>query len=89
MKASTIGGEIRRLRTLRGLTQLELANAAGTTQPSIVAIEMGHRNIHQSATLFRLADALGVMVDDLRPLIESYEKSDADDVSLRGRRPNA
>ena len=51
-------------REYRGLTQTQLAEAAGITQAMVTMIETGRRK-GQTSTLKRLADALGVGVDDL------------------------
>ena len=51
-------------REYRGLSQTQLAEAAGVTQAMVTMIETGRRK-GQTSTLKRLADALGVGVDDL------------------------
>jgi DNA-binding XRE family transcriptional regulator len=51
-------------REYRGLTQTQLAEMAGVTQAMVTMIETGRRK-GQTSTLKRLADALGVDVDDL------------------------
>jgi DNA-binding XRE family transcriptional regulator len=51
-------------REYRGLTQTQLAEMAGVTQAMVTMIETGRRK-GQTPTLKRLADALGVDVDDL------------------------
>lgn len=51
-------------REYRGLTQTQLAEMAGVTQAMVTMIETGRRK-GQTATLKRLADALGLDVDDL------------------------
>jgi transcriptional regulator with XRE-family HTH domain len=53
----TIGENLRRIRMRRGLGQVELAQRAGLTQPTISEIETGHRGA-QTRTLQKLADAL-------------------------------
>jgi transcriptional regulator with XRE-family HTH domain len=55
----TIGENLRKIRMRRGLGQVELAQRAGLTQPTISEIETGHRGA-QTRTLTKLADALGV-----------------------------
>lgn len=50
---------VRTLRILTGLTQAELASAAGTSQPTIAAYEAGRKS-PSMATLRRLADAAGI-----------------------------
>lgn len=49
--------QIARLRILRGMTQQELAERAGTQQPSIARIESGRRRV-SLAMLERIAEAL-------------------------------
>ena len=51
-------------REYRGLSQTQLAEAAGVTQAMVTMIETGRRK-GQTSTLKRLADALEVDVDDL------------------------
>lgn len=55
---------LRVFRDLRGLTQAALAEKAGVNRVTIAEIETGRK--HGSvATLRRLADALGITLDDL------------------------
>lgn len=60
---------IARLRLQRGLSQQRLAVLSGLSQPHLAKIEAGKLSI-QLATAVRLADALGVSLDELRPLGE-------------------
>ena len=53
-------------REFRDLSQAALARAAGVNRVQIVEIEAG-RNSGSVHTLRKLADALGVAVDDLIP----------------------
>jgi transcriptional regulator with XRE-family HTH domain len=55
---------IQKLRKLRGLSQAELAEKAGLSQPAIGAIEAGKKS-PTLRTLEKLAAALGVKVTDL------------------------
>jgi transcriptional regulator with XRE-family HTH domain len=57
----TIGENLRRIRMQRGLGQVELAQLAGLTQPTISEIETEHRGA-QTRTLQKLAAALSVPV---------------------------
>jgi transcriptional regulator with XRE-family HTH domain len=57
-----------KLRLSRGLSQAQLASAIGTSQPHIAKMEGGSVNL-MFDTAGRLADALGVKLDDLRPLL--------------------
>jgi transcriptional regulator with XRE-family HTH domain len=63
---------LRALRTARGLSQTELAEMAGTSQPVVSLVERGFST---AATLERLARALGVPGDP-RSLMDivSYEE---------------
>lgn len=67
---------VRRLRRDAGLTQAELADRAGTSQPAIAAYEAGRKS-PSLATLRRLADAAGleVVVDFQRPLTREELRS--------------
>lgn len=62
----TIGERIRYVRQWRELTQAELARRAGIHWVTMSRIE---HDVHVPTVdvLFRLADALDVSVDDLRP----------------------
>ena len=63
-----IDGEppLRVWREHRGLSQSALARASGVNRVQIVEIEAG-RNAGSVRTLRRLADALGVALDDIAP----------------------
>lgn len=54
-----IGENLKRLRTLRALTQVELAEKARVTPATVVRIERNQAEPHMS-TLRKLAAALGV-----------------------------
>jgi transcriptional regulator with XRE-family HTH domain len=56
---------IKRLRTERGLTQVELAKRVKVTQTYVAKIEGGDRVNPSLPVLKRLAKALGVPVTDL------------------------
>lgn len=56
---------LRELREKRGLTQEQLAVAAGVTAKTVANIENGRSAIPLKGTLRLLADALGVEPDDL------------------------
>lgn len=56
----------KRLLAERGLTQEQLAQQLGVTQPTVSDLLAG-KHKPQPKTLGRLADALGVAVDDLWP----------------------
>ncbi len=57
-KSQPIGPQIEAARLKRGLTQAELADASGISQPYISQIESGNRGT-SVALLQLLADALG------------------------------
>ena len=61
-----IAGEspLRVYRDLRGLSQVRLAERSGVNRVQIADIEAGRGN-WSVATVRKLADALGVMIDDL------------------------
>lgn len=75
----SIGRRIRRIRELRGLTQAQLAEAAGLQPVSISRLEAGERAV-SVANLARLADALstqlGDLVDDGRPIAARHIDSE-------------
>lgn len=60
----TIGENIRRLRELRGWSQVQLAELSGMAGPTINRIENGVRT-PRSDTLSKIAIALDVSLDDL------------------------
>ena len=55
-----LGMRIRQAREARGLTQVELAAAAGCQQNTISALERGVTTVAKADTLFGIADALRV-----------------------------
>ncbi len=59
-----LGARVRDLRTLRGLSQADLAEACQMSQPTISDIESGNLGVRVS-TAERLAKALGVELDEL------------------------
>jgi putative transcriptional regulator len=70
MENNQLKNQVRRLRFERGeMTQQELADKAGVTRQTIIAIEAGKYS--PSLTLaFKLAEALGVRIED----VFQYEK---------------
>ena len=56
---------IKELREKKGLTQQQLANLAGVTQPYLHDLEKGHRGA-KPETWARIARALGVLVSELK-----------------------
>lgn len=59
-----MGECIRRFRKNLGMTQGVLAAATGVSRPSICQIESGQQRA-RTETLIKIADALGVQLDDL------------------------
>lgn len=57
------GTRLQHARKLRGLTQVELAKAAGVTQASISDLERGESKSFRGATLVAIAQALKVRPD--------------------------
>jgi len=55
--ARRLGGELRRARKARGLTQRQLAERLGTDAPYLSRLEHGEKNL-TIAQLARIADAL-------------------------------
>jgi transcriptional regulator with XRE-family HTH domain len=53
-----IAAKVRELRQARGLTQQQLADKLGSTQPAIAALEAGEVRTLNLATWERIADAL-------------------------------
>jgi transcriptional regulator with XRE-family HTH domain len=68
----TLGKRLRRLRTLRGWSQRELAERAGVRQALISQLESGKQQDTTSANVRRLALALSCTVDYLT----GYDDSD-------------
>ena len=72
---------LRRIRTMRGMNQVDLAEASGVAQNTISEIELGKREA-RPGTLKKLAEALGVEIVDLlggeteRPLAEALSLQD-------------
>lgn len=60
----TIGARVRAARVASGQTQAHLAGKVGVHRTRLSAIEAGRANM-TVATLYRLADNLGVPITDL------------------------
>lgn len=60
-----MGYRIKELREERGMTQTELAEKAGVARATIWKLETGEDEITTTKTLIRIAEALGVGVNDL------------------------
>jgi transcriptional regulator with XRE-family HTH domain len=60
-----LGTNLRRVRELRGMTQDDLANAAGVARSYVAALESGKRTNPGVATAYALARALRVTMETL------------------------
>lgn len=63
------GEEVKRLRELKGLSQIGLSQAVGVNQTFISKVERGDRPGVGAEVLYRLCDALGVGCDHFRPFL--------------------
>lgn len=61
-----------KLRLSKGLSQVQLAKAVGTSQPHIAKIEAGKGDVLLE-TASRIADVLGVSIDHLRTLLSNKQ----------------
>ncbi|MCO5968657.1 helix-turn-helix domain-containing protein [Actinoallomurus soli] len=83
-----IGAELRRWRTVRRVSQLELAVLAGTTQRHLSFIESG-RSRPGRAIVIRLAESLGLSLRERNDLLTTagyapvFPESDLDEAALR------
>jgi transcriptional regulator with XRE-family HTH domain len=64
--AAQFGDRLREIRTARGVSQAELAKAAGLYQAAVCFYELGQRQMPRLDDVVRLAAALGV---ELRHLL--------------------
>jgi transcriptional regulator with XRE-family HTH domain len=71
---------VKRIRTMRGMNQVDLAKASGVSQNTISEIETGRREA-RPATLGKLAKALGVEISDF------FEESDVSPKAQRSSSP--
>lgn len=64
-----LGAAVRRLRTDRGMTQAQLAEAAGVSRQWVVAVESGSKHGLEVGLVMHLLDTLdaSLMVRDDRP----------------------
>ena len=84
MGEATFGEKVKVKREEKGLTQVELAKAAGLTQATISRIESGEVTQLMSENLKGLAQALGLTVDFLigrRDRMEMNEAIAADETA--------
>ena len=70
--SAEIGARVRQVRTEAGLSGVKLAAAAGISQPFLSQLESGQSSV-AIATLYRIANALGVQPSDLLPPAEPAE----------------
>lgn len=64
-KSTFIGRNIRRLRKKKGIFQDRLSKIADVTYPTVIKLESGDNDNPTIKTLSKIAEALGVNVDDL------------------------
>jgi transcriptional regulator with XRE-family HTH domain len=64
-EVSRLGRRLRRFRERVGLSQDALADRAGVARTIIANLERGHRSGITLSNALRLADALGISVDQL------------------------
>ncbi|MDD3776277.1 MAG: helix-turn-helix transcriptional regulator [Actinomycetota bacterium] len=62
---NTLGSNIKNYRTKKGLSQDKLTKKADITLTTLVKIETGNNKNPTIKTLVKIANALGVKVDDL------------------------
>jgi XRE family transcriptional regulator, regulator of sulfur utilization len=83
-KPDLVGQRIKRLREARGLTQQELAKAAGITQAMLSQIENGQRQGRQLRldAVIRTAFALQVGIGELTGTWVDYQEQEEDSEQL-------
>ncbi len=64
MSPDILGSNIRRLRMAKGVSQADLAEAAGLSRPGYRNVEVGAAT-PRTSTLMRIAEALGVKLEAL------------------------
>ena len=57
--------KIKEARKRKGMTQSELAAASGVSRATIIGLESGHITDTKIGTLRKIADALGITMDDI------------------------
>ena len=65
---------LKRIRINKNMTQVELSDKTGITQQNISAYEQG-KNIPLLDSAAKIADALGVTLDDLVSIRDAHEQS--------------
>jgi transcriptional regulator with XRE-family HTH domain len=72
-----IGQKIRELRRRRLLSQRDLAKLAHVTHVTIQHLETGATAKPRPRTLRKIAEALGITIDEMAELVVSSEADDA------------
>ena len=67
---------VKEIREAQGLTQQQLAKLAGVTQPYLHDLEKNRRGARPE-TWARIAEALGVKVEELREVVSMHKKNGA------------
>jgi transcriptional regulator with XRE-family HTH domain len=65
MSPRQLGQAIKRLRTKQRLTQAQLAERAGVSQPYLSQLEAGQKREPAVRIIHRIAKVLGVKIEDL------------------------
>lgn len=73
----SLAQEIKQLRAAAGLTQKQLAEKIGVSQPFVADLESGKRAGVSVDTLYKLSDALGVPVDHWRVFLADADAEPA------------
>lgn len=71
----SFASQLRKLRESKGWSQYRLAKEAGLSRPAITAIEDGINESPRFSTVEKLADALGVTVNEFRTISKNPSKS--------------
>lgn len=61
MAGMLTGPKLRAIRSLRGMTQVQLAEAAGVSPTAVAEYELGKRDL-RADTIRKLCEAMGVQV---------------------------
>ncbi len=61
----TVGRNIRSLRTSKGISRKEFAKMAGISGYTVINVEIGRQDDILTSSMLRIANALGVKIDDL------------------------
>ncbi len=79
-----LGENVARIRKARNLSQEELAAGAGVAVDTVARIERGERQTTRTATLNKLARALGVEPSTLLGILPPHDRAAGDVTDLRG-----